>query len=303
MVIMSANSADVSILRLSIDTADSPNLKKEALKLWMVDQHHTAKSLCKAMDLKYAEHGNTFRTYLWEFRCQLKYGSLQGSHNLAVRHRRVFECMEAIRLSEESERVVLGLGWKVTSNRNRMLLFNGRNGSVVWYRNGLVLIYLQGKAPLARAVELFWAAFGFLGDKELVRLSKLIIPRERHTTFDLGEPVPRFEITHYQKSHGLTIKSDGTHPHCIEVGEEDPLYLAHYDLLLDRFGEEIKAHLDLITAWKNEAEAARLRRTEAEAQPRRQDDAGLLIRLCLWLSKDVRIFPSTFIAFVYGISN
>ena len=270
------------------------SLRQQTFRFWKDNPYISAQKLCRELKISHKKHGQTIRNYLSQFRCNYNFGSLQGSHNFAVRHRRVFEILEAVVLSEDREKSALVCGWKVTSNKNRMLFFNGRNGSVVWYRNGLVLIYLQGMAPLARVKKLFWEAFSFLGDKECIRLSDLIKPRNRHNVFELGEKVPRFDIRYFEASHGLRIKSDGTHPTAIEVEESEPLYLAKYDHILEKFGEEvgkfgkeIDAHLDLITAWKNEAEAARIKRIEAAVQSRRQDN--FLLRIGAWLNKDVSL--------------
>ena len=306
--------------KTSIDATDVPNLKEQALKLYMENPYHTPKSLCESMNLDHAVHGATMRTYLWEFKRQFKNGSLQISHNFPVRHRRVFECLEKVVLSEERETVALCHDWKLSSNRNRMLLFKGLNGSVVWYRNGHVLIYLQGKAPLARALELFWAAFEFLGDKECDRVSKLVIPRSRHNVFCFGVPLPRMDIRYYEPSYGLRLVVDGSHPDSLEVIESQPLLLQPilktvYGLVENQkvFSENLRSHADyaknmneVAHTWKKEAETrtavyenmrekyeTRIRRLEALLETRRQQNVTnaqhKFQRLCNWLNKDVAL--------------
>jgi len=275
--------------RLSIDTADTLNLKEQALRLYLENPYHTAKSLCQIMELDYSTYGHTLRTYIWEFKRQLKNGSLQSSHNnQPVSHRRVFECLLKVDLSEEREKAALKVGWKKTSNRNRMLRFKGLNGSVVWYRNGHVLIFLQGMAPLARALELFWAGLGFLGDKECDRLSKMVVSVRRHTFFDFGIPFPRFDIRYYEATLGLRLVSDGTHPKGFEAIETEPFWLNRLDEVADKFGRHMDRHEHLVNTLAEESEARR-RLYELEAN-RRQDNVlaservsniGEFQRLCI----------------------
>lgn len=183
-------------------------------------------------------------------------------------HRRVFRWF--VVRGEELEQKALNVGWRFASNRNRMLVFKGDYGSVHWYKTGNVFVNLRGMASLAHAKETFSRAFNnVLPDNEIVKLVDAPI-REmgRQMVFDLGQPLPRFEIRHYEKSHGLRIYSDGSHPTAIEVAETEPFWLTGLEQVVTQFGKDITAHLQLVGEWRKESELrerlmkAELQRTE-----------------------------------------
>lgn len=275
------------------DSSERKPLKQQVFEELAKNPQLKPNDLCTVLGLDHVKHGHYVRNVRSEWNHHSDFGSVLRGHSLPVRHRRVFECSEKVALCEDRERIALVQNWRVTSNRNRMLLFRRGNGSLAWYRNGLVLIYLHGKAPKARALELFWAGFGFLGDDECSRLSKLIVPMSRHSVFCFGVPLPRMDIRYYESSHGLRLVVDGSHPDSIEVIETEPLYLAKYERILDRFGQEIEAHLDLIVRWKQEAEATRTVRRDYEErirrpenlETRRRKNRSIWARIGLWLRR------------------
>lgn len=176
-------------------------------------------------------------------------------------HRRVFRWF--VERAEEREKSALSREWCVAGNRNRMFVWKGDFGSVHWYLSGTVLVNLRGEALLARAKETFSRAFSFLPKEELVRL--LDAPsREigRQWVFDLGQPLPRFEIRHFEKSHGLRIYSDGSHPTSIEVSEAEPFWLHRMDEMSETmklstvaFTESMNEHLGIIKTFREESDA------------------------------------------------
>jgi len=158
-------------------------------------------------------------------------------------------------VSGDRERA-LGCGWFRAKNRNGMLVFRHPFGSVHWYENGSVYLYLSSSFKrtnwLARVKSLFCKAFEFLMNLELLLSYVEGHPKEvgRHMVFDIGAPMPRFKIDYYEKSHGLTIYSNGSHPTAVEVSETIPIWLKQFE-------EQIKEHLKLIKMFQAESEARR----------------------------------------------
>lgn len=73
--------------------------------------------------------------------------------------------------------------------------------------------------------------------------------------FDVGASVPRFDIRTFERSHGLRIYTDGSHPSAIEVEETEPFWLSNFRRVTEQFGQEIKEHLKLIKTWRREAQS------------------------------------------------
>jgi hypothetical protein len=241
----------------------APSLRQQTFRFWKDNPYATAQKICTELKISYETHGQTVRNYLCQFRCNYNFGLALRAQDLP--HKRTFVWEKVVR-SEAVEREALDCGWIRVSNRNGMLSFKDDRGSVHWYKDGLVRLYLRGSAPLARAKELFCKAFSWLTTEELCKyLDVRLEEKERHWLFDVGCPLPRFDIRQFERTHGLRIYTDGSHPTGVEVAETEPLYLHGIREMLDQLGVEIKAHLDLINAWKKEAEAARAM-TEAALQ-------------------------------------
>jgi len=149
-----------------------------------------------------------------------------------------------------------------------MWVFRDDRGSVHWYKGGVVRLYLRGAVQLARAKELFCRAFSWFSDEQFVEFLDCPIREElRHWVFDVGAPMPRFDIRNFEKSHGLRIFTDGSHPTSLEVEETRPLSLVQFeetigklDGTIDNFGVNLKEHLNLIQTWQKEAENVRRRK-------------------------------------------
>lgn len=162
-------------------------------------------------------------------------------------HRRVFEWL--VVRSKRRENKALDRGWNIVSNRNQMMVFRGDAGSVHWYPKGKVLLYLRGQAMMSKAKELFCRAFwNVIGKNETLKsVSAPVREIGRHMVFDLGHKLPKFEIRYYEKSHGIRIFSDGTHPTAVEVAETEPFWLNRLDDMADVFsetGESFKESMD-----------------------------------------------------------
>lgn len=153
------------------------------------------------------------------------------------------------------------VGWRKSSNRNRMLQFSDKRGRVHWYKGGRVLLYLRKPVILAKAKELFSRAFSWFDGKALTRYLDVPLHEEmRHWVFDVGKPVPRFEIRKFKPSHGIHIYSDKSHPNAVEVEETVPFWITefretaqNFGKTVAQFGVEIKQHMKLIREWQKEA--------------------------------------------------
>lgn len=164
------------------------------------------------------------------------------------------------------------LGWTKVENRNGMLIFRHDLGSVFWYQNGTVRLNLRGEVHLGHVKTLFSRAFhehGILSMEEMEKAFNSLQEGERHHYYELGVRLPVFTIRDFEPSHGLTIKSDGSHPTGIEVEERSPFWLDSLERVQLQFAENIEEHLKLIKEYQEEAK-----------QRRRK---GLLRRLFEWL--------------------
>lgn len=237
------------------DSSDTSSLRERTFKAWTESPYISARKLCADWKIKYEIHGHTIRNYLSQFRCHYEDGRVLKP---LVPHRRVFEWESVPRGLVEEERAV-GCGWCVVSNRNGMLSFRSDRGSVHWFKGGLVRLFLKGSVQVARAKELFCRAFSWMSAEEFSRfLDGRLVEKERHWVFEVGSPMPRLDVRTFENSHGLRIFTDLSHPMSLEVAESaEPLYLAKLSGVCERFGQEIEAHMDLIKAWKDEAERAR----------------------------------------------
>ena len=263
---------------LSIDTIDSLPLKTKVLQIWLENKYITAKKICKKLKINYKTYGKTINTYLSLFRSQQRSGLVQKAHGVSS-HKKVYYCSEKLPVNTKLEERALASGWKQSKNKNRMLIYRSSKGSVVWYRGGLILIYLKGNVPRARALEMFWIAFVFLGDKELDRLSKLFVPFSRHNVFKIGTPLPRFDIQYFKPSYGLRILCDGSHEDSVEIEESMPIFMQPFLEVLNSlrkanessvesnkimndnvllFSENMRSHLELVKELTLESKIRRV---------------------------------------------
>lgn len=229
----------------------------------------TARPLCRILGLPYEKYAN-YVTYIRSCWNKEQRFRLTPYTPKILPHRRVF-VWDGLERSKEAQNKAFGHGWVRSRNRNGALLFKDSRGSVQWHSNGHVVLYVQGPANLGRAKELFCRAFSWFSDRELDRLTSGVLHESsRHWVFRIGEPLPRFDIRAFVRSHGLEAVSDGSHPLCIEFIESEPLYLQRYDRLMVQLAQNIQAHLNLIREWQKEARSARTRRS-ARAKKARKD--------------------------------
>ena len=261
------------------------SLRQQIYELWVENPYIRPKEACKKLNLDYKTKGAMVRVRLSEFRCYHKFGSPQKAQTAP--HRRVFvwERVERPVDVDGAGELVMPLfvgraGWKwVLGNNNGMWVFRDDRGSVHWYKEGLVRLYLKGAVQLARAKELFCRAFSWFSPEELKKFLDVPLREElKHWVFDVGAPMPRFDIRQFERSHGIRIFTDGSHPTALEVEEGRPFWLDAFQDATDKFGVEIQEHLKLIQMWQKEA---KFYREKAEAKVEKKP--GFLKRFIRWL--------------------
>lgn len=224
--------------------------------LWVANPILKSKMICAILHISYHKSGAYINKLLSEFRSYYDLGSPQKAQRLP--HRRVFvwECVPRRWLDDWLvERGIpkddwLGIfGWRRVVNRNGMLVYRDykERGTIHWYKGGLVRLYLKGPVMLARAKELFCEAFKFIPREELFKFVDAPLREEsRHWVFDIGSPLPRFDIRQFERSHGIRIFVDGSHPTAVEVLESNPFWLHSLENAVEKFGLYMKDHLGLV---------------------------------------------------------
>jgi len=238
------------------------SIRKTVFDLWVENPYLTAKKTCDQIKLNYKKHGNYVNKLLSEFRSYYDLGLPLEPQRLP--HKRLF-VWENIPRSLLPERLRRGFvrwrGWVVAANKNGMLVFRHDLGTVHWYRGGLVRLYLRGALQFARAKELFGRAFSWLSNEQLSKYLDVPLREEsRHWVFEVGAPMPRFDIRQFEKTHGIRIFTDGSHPTAVEIEETQPFWIGELREATALFGEEIREHLNLIREWQKEAQDARRRK-------------------------------------------
>lgn len=232
------------------------SITKQVYDLWIENPYLPAKKICYKLGLAYKKQGNYVNKLLSEFRSNHDFDSAQKA--LSLPHKRVFVWESIPRVDFD----LVEFGWVGVANRNGMFVFRGDFGSVHWYKGGKVILYLQGALQLARVKELFCRAFSWFGAEEWSRYLDVPLREEmKHWVFELGKPVPRFDIRKFERSHGIRIFADGSHPRAIEVEETQPFWIGEFRAVTDKFGAEIQEHLDLIKRWQEEAARMRQQRS------------------------------------------
>lgn len=243
------------------------SLRRKVYDEWVNNPYVLPKQTCEKLGLTYSDHGNYVHKLLSEFRSYYSFGSPQQPHVLP--EHRVFEWAgvprELLPGEGELERRLSEWGWKCVVNRNDMWVWRdpqGR-GTVHWYQGGLVRVYLRGELQLARAKELFCRAFRWFDANDLRKYLDVPLKETyRKWTFEMGQPVPRFDIRQFERSHGLRIFTDGSHPTSWHVGESIPFWLdeqrestAEFGKVVLEFGVEIREHMKLIRLWQEQAQS------------------------------------------------
>ena len=241
-------------------SSEERSLKEKTYALFCQNHGIKAKQVCSFYHIDYTKLGQTINNYLSKLRSNPNYGHIPSEPKNAP-HCRKWVWNKVV-FSDERKSEALSNGWKQSRNRNRMLMFRDKLGSVQWFETGTANVMPKGSSRLADAKSLLCRAFSWLDVMELSRLCEGSIREvSRHLVFDVGVNLPRFKLEFFKKTHGLTIRSDGSHPGKIEVEETVPLYLQETNRTLQEtnktlnlFAENIRAHLKLVEVLTKEAE-------------------------------------------------
>ena len=241
------------------DSSDSFSIRQQVFKMLREVPHAKPQFICKRLGLDYKKHGKYINTLKSNFNSNYKIGSPQ------IPHRRIFvwECVVEdfdTRIFYRKRAIHKLYGWKpvMQPQRNPFLIFRGDHGTIHWYKSGKVLLYLRGRVQLARVKELFSEGFSFLSDEHLNRyLNAPLRTESRKMTFDVGKEIPRFDIRYYEKSHGIRVFTDGSHPTSVHVLETEPFWLGGLENVTDKLAHEIEEHLALIQDYRKEAKERR----------------------------------------------
>lgn len=240
----------------------------------------------------------TIRNYISNWRLYSKNGLVPSSHS-GLGHL-------VVGFGAGLWEIAAFLGWSVSKNRNRCRRISRLGITLFWFQDGTVQFRFKGSRSevdlLAAFSQAFWRVLRAAGNSEVGLadfLKAVFKSRYRqgpvHRTFDLGEPLPRFNIKYYEKSRGLAIKSDGSHPTALEIVEREPPWCSKLDDASDKiskaadlFAENIKTHLEVPKAMAKAVEELRnesLKRQETLEQvtgPHRQRD-WLFVDQWIWI--------------------
>jgi len=256
------------------------SLRQKAYETWVKNPYIMAKKFCVDNQIDYKIHGAYINKLLSEYRSYHKLGSPLQAQRL---EHRVFEWPNMLRV------VGVPCGWVVVANRNDMWVFRDPRGTVHWYQGGLVRLYLKGEVLLAKAKELFCRAFSWLQPEDLKKY--LDVPLKevyRKWIFNVGSPMPKFDIRSFERSHGLRVFTDGSHRTSLHFVETVPFWIdeqreatREFGSVVNQFGVEIREHLKLIRIWQQEAKALRLkpikRKIKGQEAPRQRSILEFMI--------------------------
>lgn len=232
------------------------SIRQQVYKTWVENPLLKPKDVCRRLKLNHKKHGRYVTKLLSEFRTYHKFVLPLKPH---LPHSRVFVweniprklLRDRLGLRDDEPDPYRALGWQMVANRNQMLVFRDDRGTVHWYKGGLVRLYLKGPVMLARAKELFCRAFSWFSVEEWRKYLDVPLREEKkHWVFDLGAPVPRFDIRQFERSHGIRIFADASHPTAVEVEETTPFWIDKLEQIQVQFAENLKTHLGVQEATK-----------------------------------------------------
>lgn len=142
----------------------------------------------------------------------------------------------------------VGLGWTLSKNRNRFLVWHGEFGRVVWYETGSVRLFVRKPGNLGRAKQLFSDAFvrsGLLNDVSVFNpILDSIYPKSCHGVCDTGQKLPYKKIDFSTLGDNVRVKEfksgDLSHPTAFEfVFEADQVH-EKYEAKLREYEARLK---------------------------------------------------------------
>ncbi len=196
--------------------SDSKSLRQQVFGLLDKNPLLTAKPLCKLMELNYRDYG----CYVQNLRSQWKYH---------YKNRLGLKCLKSHRVRGwvvvegwvDRGRAV-GVGWRGTRARNRMLVWRDGLGRLEWFETGRVNFVVRAPASLGRVKQLLCNGFAWTGliedNAAMAKVLDGVRLKGAHDVYPTAQRLPTMRITKYARSNGVIIKvGDRTHPHAVEV--------------------------------------------------------------------------------------
>jgi hypothetical protein len=224
-----------------------PSMKQNVFDCLDHDASLKAKNLAELLGVEYEQK----KGILWKYSSQWR-GKRSGFGSLPslgrVDHRAKWWTNVPDGLSEKRGLAVEKYGWYSTKNKNGDVYFRGQFGTICWHLNGRIELWLRERCnSKGNAATLLAKGFAELirDDSVLHVCADKLHCLGADSTFDVNTQLPRFKITDFKKSHGVTISSDGSHPRSLEIRHTSPEYLAPY---VELFAKDTS--LAVLDAWK-----------------------------------------------------
>lgn len=220
---------------MSCAISELSNIKAEVIKLLKKNPLLTAKPICKLLNLNYKKYCSYINNIRHNWKNSLKFGVGSKAHFKPSFHNaRGYVYVDGLGLDRE---FAVRVGWVLSRNRNRVLLWRDRLGRMEWFETGRVNLFVRAPALKGRVYQLFCNGFSMTGLLDsLVVLNRLlegIRLKSAHAVFDVGQKLPYMVIDLFKLSNGVVIKSgDKSHPTAIEVHFAYPDWAEKNEVLL-----------------------------------------------------------------------
>ena len=224
------------------ESSDSKNIRHSVFALLKENPSFSPKMICAKLHLPYVKYGgyiNNLKSY-WKSHYQFEQGS-----NLSSVHAWSGWCYVPQYVDRD---LALTVGWERTKAKNRWLKWKDKSGigGMMWFENGRVNLHVASPVNLGKIKQLVSDGFSFAGlifdDKVMLQVLKTIHHYGTHYVFDIGSPLPKKTIKHFEKSHGITIKiGDKSHPEAVEVESHIPDWAERLTLSLERIADAFGA--------------------------------------------------------------
>lgn len=201
----------------------------------------TAKSLCKLMDLSYADYRNYMNKLRYEWKSSHKNErgskcSFHGWRGCCF----VPSGVDRVRAVE--------VGWVRSRARNRWLLWKDRLGRLQWFETGRVSLFVRKPANLGKAYQLVCNGFFGTGLVFDFRVMKEILAgvqfKGASYVFETEQRLPKLVVDLFGESNGVRIKlGDRSHPHAVEVDVWLPDWVERNERLMEKLNETLDRFL------------------------------------------------------------
>ncbi len=211
------------------------NLKATLFDYWNAFPNASIKDTAKFFDISYVKRKKVLWKYHSLWRTRYGFGKVPKNlkkNNQAI-HRGKWETWVPPSVNRKN---VKKLGWNLSSNRNKMLWFDGEFGSIFWHYNGHVILMLHlGFVKKGCAKQLFCKGFNrLLSDDVLASCLTKINHVGGHFTMQTDRRMPNMQISNFKKSHGINIKlGDRSHPNSVEIEYSVPEFLEPIKKMFD----------------------------------------------------------------------